>query len=237
MISYIQICLLITCAFLFFTDWKKGHSYQPLARHRRDIARNTERLQDSANYLSFANSDSSEHEQFLELSKDPDQSFVLDNNIRKIGKEIKNFGFIYADKTQITENTISDQLHSHQSDKDEKEPVYTNDKKHSDYVIQNAIPIHEIILGEKRPSSEETLLPGTSITRRKRWLEKYLQDIETGELDKKLHAQHEEMQKRRRKRSIASGVEGQSFINVSRIMLYSAFFLFSSVQLNSNITI
>lgn len=78
-----------------------------------------------------------------------------------------------------------------------------------------AVPIHELILGERRPSTEEPLPPGTSITRRKRWLEKYLVDLENGQLDKRLEQQHGKMQAKRRKRSLPSGVEGQSFTNVS----------------------
>lgn len=93
-------------------------------------------------------------------------------------------------------------------------------------LIQKAVPLHEVILGERKPSSEY-LPPGTSITRRKRWLEKYLQDVESGELDKKLIEQHHKVQKLRKKRSIASGVEGQSFANVSFLfLLYLSYSMF-----------
>lgn len=126
----------------------------------------------------------------------------------------------YVDKDMLTflKMRISDmnKENNQNNDKEEAEIRHQPNSR-----IQKAMPLHEIILGERKPSFEEPLPPGTSITRRKRWIEKYLQDIESGEHDKKLYEQHTEMQQRRRKkRSLASGVEGQSFANVSFIIIH-----------------
>ncbi|CAL1268580.1 unnamed protein product [Larinioides sclopetarius] len=157
--------------------WRKGHSYQPLGRHRRDIsyeAGTTEEFgqdqqSDAENVINFPEAAFSEESQDLE---------VLRQRL----------------------SSASDR-----STSDKSSPV--------NQFPQKVLPVHELVLGDKRVSTEELLPPGTSVTRRKRWLEKYLKDLESGQLDKRLEEQYEKMKARRRKRSVASGVEGQSFTN------------------------
>lgn len=126
------------------------------------------------------------------------------------------------DKEQLTQRTlIEKKIDNGQLSNAQREDITSILNLEDTYVAESlkaqlkAVPIHELILGERRPSTEEPLPPGTSITRRKRWLEKYLVDLENGQLDKRLEQQHGKMQAKRRKRSLPSGVEGQSFTNVS----------------------
>ncbi|GIY90400.1 matrix metalloproteinase-21 [Caerostris darwini] len=150
--------------------WRKGHSYQPLARHRRDIS--TEQI---------------EH--------------LFDINMPPSPKEVS------AEKQDLPEAATHLQL-SNAEEEGWSQTFSTSP------TLRRAMPVHEVVMGERRVvSSEEPLPPGTSITRRKRWLEKYLKDLESGQLDKRLEMQYEKMKGKRRKRSVSSGVEGQSFTN------------------------
>ncbi|GBN60333.1 Matrix metalloproteinase-21, partial [Araneus ventricosus] len=157
--------------------WRKGHSYQPLGRHRRDISYEAEtteeyrpnQLSDAGNIIDFPEAAFSEESQDLE---------VLRQRL-----------------SSADDGSTSDQ----------KSPAKQSHQK--------VLPVHELVLGDKRVSTEDPLPPGTSVTRRKRWLERYLKDLESGQLDKRLEEQYEKMKARRRKRSVASGVEGQSFTN------------------------
>lgn len=200
---------------IFFSDWKKGHNYQPLSRHRRDISSTIQIPEKTELYVSEPDTvfSTEYHTNTAELN----ERYLISNNV-DIDDEFRDSESI-NDKTEDdnNKNEIS-LLETFYGDvnKNSEKMNFMNERLEQIFgtVPPKAVPIHEIVLGERRPSSEDPLPPGTSITRRKRWLEQYLQDIESGHLDKRLHERHEDMQ-RRRKRSIASGVEGQSFTNVS----------------------
>lgn len=217
--------------FIAFTDWKKGHSYQPLARHRRDVLIDTKYMENAEEYISPSEKEMLINDQFLQITSEDeemDQPSTL-YNFEYVDNEIRDSGLIYSDK-DLKRAHLFDFLerNARSVERNERDinPGGIQDDVADESIssLRKAVPIHEILLGERRPFSEEPFPPGTSITRRKRWLEKYMQDIESGELEKGLLEKHEELQQRRRKRSTASGVEGQSFTNV-RLQIFRLFYI------------
>ncbi|XP_035208938.1 matrix metalloproteinase-21-like [Stegodyphus dumicola] len=218
--------------------WRKGHSYQPLARHKRDIFFEATNLGKDGHILSFPSqpyqSESAEQidwvnavdnlhrnepvahhleqkdifSRLVDSSEDLSSRYHLQTNAQnelfptfpKITHRQKLLGDVYLMKGVFPLSTEVGRSSAFSG--------------RTEILPQRADPVRELLMGDRKPTSEEPLPAGTSITRRKRWLERYLKDLESGALDKRLHEQHEDMQRRRRrKRSVASGVEGQSFTN------------------------
>ncbi|GFU45318.1 matrix metalloproteinase-21 [Nephila pilipes] len=164
--------------------WRKGHSYQPLARHKRDVS--SDFIEDYSSNQIFESENIDFREDYLGGLSTQNQ-----NPKKPLGATSKRLPDVVDSSVLGPESPES---FAKQSSK-------------------KVLPVHELILGERRVSSEEPLPPGTSITRRKRWLEKYLKDLESGELDQRLQHQYKKIKSKRRRRSVSTGVEGQSFTN------------------------
>ncbi|XP_054706403.1 matrix metalloproteinase-21-like [Uloborus diversus] len=172
---------------------KRSHNYQQFSRHKREASLNNDAIENG--FFSLYN---------LNPKEEPERKFI-NEILHKVTVDYKHLKSEERILTEFSKPTSKFFVHNPETEKDNLE----NQK----ITFESAVPIYEFVLGERRPSVEEPLPPGTSITRRKRWLERYLQELESGELDRKLLENHEETQKRRRKRSLATGVEGQSFTN------------------------
>ncbi|XP_013785656.2 matrix metalloproteinase-21-like [Limulus polyphemus] len=73
--------------------------------------------------------------------------------------------------------------------------------------------LHDFIMrAGKEPTSNYGSLPGTTLSRRLHWMEEYGKQIESGAFDQKLEKIHDYIQSRRRKkRSLAIGIQGHAF--------------------------
>ncbi|GFY35548.1 matrix metalloproteinase-21 [Trichonephila clavipes] len=172
--------------------WRKGHSYQPLARHKRDISSNL--IEDHSLNQIFE-------------SESIDVAIYDEDNLDGHSKEDRNLKKPHEATSKRLTSTVDSNVWG------QAFPISLAKQS-----SKKVLPVHELVLGERRVSSEEPLPTGTSVTRRKRWLEKYLKDLESGQLDKKLEHQYKKMKTKRRRRSVSTGVEGQSFTNVRDLL-------------------
>ncbi|XP_023236851.1 matrix metalloproteinase-21-like isoform X2 [Centruroides sculpturatus] len=77
---------------------------------------------------------------------------------------------------------------------------------------RQAMTLRELVLGVSPTPGIEAYTPpapGTTLSRRRRWLENYVRNIENGEFDKRLELIYENLQERRRKKRSVS--DGQAF--------------------------
>ncbi|XP_042898572.1 matrix metalloproteinase-21 isoform X2 [Parasteatoda tepidariorum] len=171
--------------------WKKSHSYQQLSRHRREIRTDDRWL----HKMSF--------NEIIEPSDGIQSSIFASKTHRDLLDHPTLTDKVNSDHLQIPSVTMEQHIDRINDRSENFVNFHQSDHQQT--------PIYDLVLRKRKPSFEEPLPPGTSITRRKRWLEQYLKDLETGELDKRLEVQQKELKKLRKKRSLASGVEGQSF--------------------------